>query len=1083
MKKIIYILAFLVGASAFFAHQQAHAQPEIFFNTNELYFGDIPFGNTYTALVLVSNTGNQPLQITNVTVSSQDFTVAPTFFTVNYDSLPAFIYLSFTPSVAGIYNETLTIFSNDPINPVLEAAIYANVSVPEPLYLAGRALGNAAELSWGGDDANNKWISYATASIGSAAGLSEPGVFRIASRWPASEMSAFIGKQLSRMSFFASSETTIYTIKIWKGNNAESLVFEQTVPAGATLNYREIIFNESVIVEPGQDYWFGLELDQSIAYDFGAAFDNGPAVTGFGDMIDLGNGWQSVSQFGLDFNWLIHVFIQDDNNSSLSTSPETIEFPLQKKVQLQINDEKNTEKPIQTNTINSFIGYNVYRNNILITPEPVNTSLFMDENLSPGAYNYAVKAVYDVGESTAQLRTVQIGGPSLMVSPFYIRKSIQIGETSTASIQLNNTGITALQWSASNLPAWLSISPEDGIINPGDSLSVTLQISTNGLFNGIHYQPLVIQTNDLTNPQSIVGVLLTIDGSVNISFDEALLNFGMTPVFQSKMLLAHVTNYSNVPTYLFNSATGTNAFIAYPQNWIVQPGGTETVQIWFTPDQAGFINDTLYLNYFNAFENDTLKLPLIGEGAISQPAGLSYTINEDQLNLQWFAPQSSPNELRYGSGEAFNSVFTNDSIEYEMMAKFGPNELMSYAGKQLESIGFYLYSNNIQASIKIYSGELATNLLLEIPVTNPQQNDWTDINLPEPILLDAYNWLWIGYSFSSPDFIAAAGIDNGPGIHGKGDLFKVNGGEWRTLSQYNINGNWNIRGLLADAGSGDSTINNTQKNSGFELLGYKVYQSGNLLTNNPITATSYSTTAPLQPEVFGVSAVFSYGESNPSEILVEPPITMNLPSGWEFAPSPMSHNIHIPTFVEQIGMALSPGDMIGAFYHDNGQARCAGAGIWTGNHLVITVYGDNPATSFKDGFIPGEAIHWKIYMHQQQQTAAVTASYSHDMPEYQGSFSMLGLSMINAVELSPVGMEEIIQQRMLVYPNPALASFSIRGLESGDQLRIYSTTGSVVAERITLSKQENFNGLRPGIYIIERINGFNQAERQKLIIQ
>jgi hypothetical protein len=61
---------------------------------------------------------------------------------------------------------------------------------------------------------------------------------------------------------------------------------------------------------------------------------------------------------------------------------------------------ENTVEPIQNRAVAAELeGYNVYRNDVLITPAPISETGYTDESLAPGTYSYTVKAVYDEGMS------------------------------------------------------------------------------------------------------------------------------------------------------------------------------------------------------------------------------------------------------------------------------------------------------------------------------------------------------------------------------------------------------------------------------------------------------------------------------------------------------------------------------------------------------------------------------------------------------------------------------------------------------------------------------------------------------------
>ncbi len=66
---------------------------------------------------------------------------------------------------------------------------------------------------------------------------------------------------------------------------------------------------------------------------------------------------------------------------------------------------------LEWNANRAFIGYNVYRNGVLITPSPITGNTFSDANQTRNAViNYAVTAVYDEGESDPATTSVTTRG-------------------------------------------------------------------------------------------------------------------------------------------------------------------------------------------------------------------------------------------------------------------------------------------------------------------------------------------------------------------------------------------------------------------------------------------------------------------------------------------------------------------------------------------------------------------------------------------------------------------------------------------------------------------------------------------------
>jgi len=166
---------------------------------------------------------------------------------------------------------------------------------------------------------------------------------------------------------------------------------------------------------------------------------------------------------------------------------------------------------------------------------------------------------------------------------------------------------------------------------------------------------------------------------------------------------------------------------------------------------------------------------------------------------------------------------------------------------------------------------------------------------------------------------------------------------------------------------------------------------------------------------------------------------------------------------------------------DNGTQKAAGAGLWDGEHLVVTIYGNDPATPVKDGFDENEPIRWKLYMHQSGATADLVTAYSSLMPHHDGTFKMLGLSMIETLEADVVGLDEATLDFMRIYPNPSNGNFTLDGIQPGDFVRIYDATGRLLSQEKMRQATQSFRLTTKGFYYLE-IQRLNQLWREKVII-
>lgn len=489
-----------------------------------------------------------------------------------------------------------------------------------------------------------------------------------------------------------------------------------------------------------------------------------------------------------------------------------------------------------------------------------------------------------------------------------------------------------------------------------------------------------------------------------VAFDKDQLDFGPVPVSQSKIATVTMTNLTDAILMFLSFGTDTDHYVAYPPTWALQPGESMPIVITFNAPGTGEFPDVLRVHHFGYLGSGEVEFPLSGEGIVLPPSNLTASVDDNTVTLNWLPPGFSPDELRFGNGEPFSTVGTSSGT-FEFAARFTPADLMPYSGKQLDEVGFFVNEAVLgDYTLRVYSGPDAGNTLVDIPLTNIQANSWNNAELPFSILIDEVDYLWIGYEIDQQEFGFVAGIDGGPGVTGSGDLLRINGSMWTTLGDYGISGNWNIRGTLSDAADAIATTLDAEVFTIPGLLGFNVYRNDDKLNAEPVQGLTWTDVPePGETYVYAVTAVYEEIESMPAFVTVTPPVLLTMPEGWEFNPTSMAHNIHIPAEIMQTGFDLVPGDLIGVFYNDNGVDKAAGVVQWNGSHTVLTAYGNDPGTSQKDGFDLNENIRWKVFSNSSQTSYALTAVYSEQMPHHNGTFRVMGLSMLDMLSVTATG--------------------------------------------------------------------------------
>lgn len=154
--------------------------------------------------------------------------------------------------------------------------------------------------------------------------------------------------------------------------------------------------------------------------------------------------------------------------------------------------------------------------------------------------------------------------------------------------------------------------------------------------------------------------------------------------------------------------------------------------------------------------------------------------------------------LHYDDGENFDGIGLTDDGGFDVVIRFTPDQLAPYGGMAITKIKFFgLEGDPIEYYVEIFEGEQPTldDLAYDQFVESPSINDWTEVTLDDPYFITGLDEIWVGYYISGAlAGLFPAGIDDGPGVPGYGDI--IGTGEpiqWGLLSNGGFDVNWNIQ--------------------------------------------------------------------------------------------------------------------------------------------------------------------------------------------------------------------------------------------------------------------------------------------------
>ncbi len=151
--------------------------------------------------------------------------------------------------------------------------------------------------------------------------------------------------------------------------------------------------------------------------------------------------------------------------------------------------------------------------------------------------------------------------------------------------------------------------------------------------------------------------------------------------------------------------------------------------------------------------------------------------------------------IKWDNGENFTGIGTDNAANFSVASRWEPSDLADFEEYVITSIRFFPREANCEYTIKIWTGEEATEVYSQT-VINPTINTWNDIELNTPHYIDNTNELWFGYNVNTQAG-HPAGADPGPQVPGKGNMILWNG-EWSELNQLGstLTFNWNIHAYI-----------------------------------------------------------------------------------------------------------------------------------------------------------------------------------------------------------------------------------------------------------------------------------------------
>jgi hypothetical protein len=206
---------------------------------------------------------------------------------------------------------------------------------------------------------------------------------------------------------------------------------------------------------------------------------------------------------------------------------------------------------------------------------------------------------------------------------------------------------------------------------------------------------------------------------------------------------------------------------------------------------------TLITGYGLGEGNNNFDMTLTKEPCSIIPTGVEYTIEEDNLILTWDAIESGVMTQALSEDYYTALGFGEGSYSLDIYHMFRPSDLNSYNGCTISSIGFYTfgaleyctYTLRIWVGGSMENGPASPAPVYEqevLPDDIEQLNQWNDITLTTPYVINGSQTLWIGFNVkveNAPDDCYPLPLSRGNNV-GYGNILYMSG-RWRLLSELN----------------------------------------------------------------------------------------------------------------------------------------------------------------------------------------------------------------------------------------------------------------------------------------------------------
>ena len=291
---------------------------------------------------------------------------------------------------------------------------------------------------------------------------------------------------------------------------------------------------------------------------------------------------------------------------------------------------RNTSKTFTSNIINNgctpvyvsatSFGTSVFEENVSTIYLPPYSSYPMVLKFQPtlaGDFYDTLTIVSNVGIQKFPVFGHASGALSYELSKLASNVNVQDCDGMTMdTIKLYNTGDGAGTWSLANIPqipSWLMVNPQSGVLMAGDSVAIAIGYDATGLINNNFNHSIRINLTDPETPYVNIPVGMYVVGGSLMSLSQDTIDFGITYFTTERFDTLTITN-TGCDTFKIKSITVAAPFTTNVSVLNVLPDSFAILVVQYDPNVIALHETTMYING----ETDTLAVVLKGD-AVQYP--------------------------------------------------------------------------------------------------------------------------------------------------------------------------------------------------------------------------------------------------------------------------------------------------------------------------------------------------------------------------------------------------------------------------------------------------------------------------------